>query len=340
MDIAGAKKLTYIANTALLFFVLGMGGFFYYFRVNTMAVFTIPTIGFYLLGYVLVKKSWLDIYVWLVYAWIAVYMCIATVSLGFDYGFQLYCMSLIPIIFSTKYMAYKLGSTNPRPMQISIALAICSIICTGYAVVKGPIYVVNSMVSGIFLTINSVAVFAFLIGYSYVMVEMVLNSEEKLLRTAYEDRLTGLYNRHYMYEHLKEKQMESIQLGWIAMLDIDNFKRINDTYGHNCGDYVLQKLCEIMRQKCPDCTLSRWGGEEFLILSENHLQGTKVLEQFRKAVAEAVFQYEEQTLKVTITIGVSNYRKERSLDMWIKEADEKLYYGKNHGKNQVVEEIQ
>jgi diguanylate cyclase (GGDEF)-like protein len=120
---------------------------------------------------------------------------------------------------------------------------------------------------------------------------------------------------------------------YIAMIDVDDFKKINDVYGHIAGDEVLKKIAEAMNDVCRDCKVSRWGGEEFLILTDD---GTETIEKLRKTVEDIRLEYEGREIKVTITAGVEEKDKSVALNKWIVAADEKLYIGKQNGKNTVV----
>jgi diguanylate cyclase (GGDEF)-like protein len=157
-----------------------------------------------------------------------------------------------------------------------------------------------------------------------------------LEKMALMDNLTGLYNRHYLLAVLDSMEIENPEDCWIAMLDIDNFKKVNDTYGHNCGDYILREVAGYAHQTCDKCTVCRWGGEEFIILSAKSGCSTDILETLRKKIEDEEFHFEDSTLKITVTIGASAYSGDISNDAWISNADEKLYYGKTNGKNQVV----
>ena len=161
---------------------------------------------------------------------------------------------------------------------------------------------------------------------------MTIKSDSLLSERANKDPLTGLYNRHYTMEKLKEAYNGDKPRS-IAMIDIDNFKLINDGYGHSAGDEVLKKIASVMTEVCGNGTIGRWGGEEFLILFE----GTPgIIEKLRSTVEDTVFEFDGRKIDVTVTAGVASMDKEISLDKWIIEADEKLYYGKNNGKNRVV----
>ena len=106
------------------------------------------------------------------------------------------------------------------------------------------------------LACNAISVSAFLIYYTKVIVDLVIESEKKLNSIANIDLLTDLYSRRYMINYLEEYDADDE--GWLAMADVDDFKKINDTYGHNCGDYVLNfhGFITLLGGKKYLCTLS------------------------------------------------------------------------------------
>ena len=350
MDMIKAQKVTYFVNTIILILVFGLMGFFYMCHATFLVYFSIPTACIYLLGYYLISSRRLDFYVRIVYIWLTLYMCVTTICLGYNFGFHLYCMSMIPVIFVTEYITYKLGKPRLGAAKVSIAIGLAYILSTGYVGYFHPIYSVHQKYTIIFWITNALTVFCFLIFYSNWMIKLVIQSEENLQEMAHIDKLTGLYNRHYMIEQLEIS--EGSKSGrFVAIADIDSFKQINDTYGHNAGDYILSHLAEIMKEACKDCVISRWGGEEFLLLfpgnrsektsekmSEriSEIIGPEKMEALRKTVENSEFIFENQKINVTITIGLADYNPELSTDKWIQKADEGLYYGKTHGKNQVV----
>ena len=330
------QKTALIVNAVILALVFALMGFFNYCDVTFMTWFSIPTAAVYLLGFWLIVRDKLDIYVWMVYCWLTLYMCLGTVCLGYGYGFHLYCFSMIPIIFVTEYLAYKLHRRSMRANHISIVIAAAYLLSTGYTAYNGPVYQIEQRASAYFWIGNALTVFCFLIYYSNYLVNAVISSEEKLSDMAHKDRLTGLYNRHYTLDHLDAKSAAQSD-GFLAIADIDNFKKINDRYGHNAGDAVLKTVAERMQQSCAGCLVARWGGEEFLIVSEKPFaEGIALLDAMQQEIAGAPVQFEAQTIPVTLTIGISARQPEQSADAWIQDADSKLYIGKNNGKNQVV----
>ena len=162
---------------------------------------------------------------------------------------------------------------------------------------------------------------------------------EELAKT---DALTGLSNRRDMYQKIKHEtdRFERNEKPFtILMGDIDNFKKINDTYGHDAGDQVLTFIASLMTSTLRKQDIaSRWGGEEFLILlPETNLEGgRKIAEKLRTKIKNKPIKYKKHILNVTITLGVSVYNQIRDVNESIKEADKAMYLGKIRNKNCVV----
>ncbi|MDZ7759872.1 MAG: sensor domain-containing diguanylate cyclase [Desulfovermiculus sp.] len=162
---------------------------------------------------------------------------------------------------------------------------------------------------------------------------------EELQRLSRTDALTGCFNRRKFLECLDYecKRIERLQTSLtLIMFDIDNFKHINDTYGHEAGDLVLQSLAAIVSAHIREVDiLCRWGGEEFLILApDTDAQNAQVMvERIRKTVAEHVFS---QDFEITVSFGLVQYKKgEESLDDLINRADQCMYLAKEKGRNRV-----
>ena len=335
-DLQKMQRLTRFVNTFLMGYVVIMTGLFAHHGVNLMVYLSIPISFLYIWFFYLIHKGNLALYAALVYLNITLYMVVATACLGFYSGFQLYCFSLAPLAFYMYYFGEKLHTKKANPYVTSLSLVVIHLVCANYALIHGPIYQVDPRFTVACMNANALSVFACLIGYTAYVHKMVSDSETKLSDMAHTDRLTGLFNRHYMIEHMEERARGLASGHWIAMADIDGFKGINDTYGHNCGDYVLTTLAKIMRDICANCVIARWGGEEFLIANLDPAQGAELLEVLRQRVEQSVFTYQGREIDVTITIGTAAYAPEQSLDSWIQHADKKLYQGKNSTKNQVV----
>ncbi|MEW6555844.1 MAG: sensor domain-containing diguanylate cyclase [Elusimicrobiota bacterium] len=154
------------------------------------------------------------------------------------------------------------------------------------------------------------------------------------------DGLTGLYLRRYFIERLKQEFVYSRRYGTFfsfLIIDIDHFKKINDTYGHLTGDKILSELATIFKSVFhPGIIVSRYGGEEFaVVVGLTPKEEVKQLaEKLRKTVEEHLFAEDIQT---TISIGIAYRHQAESEDEIIRKADEALYRAKNKGRNKVVE---
>ena len=219
---------------------------FVYFNITPMIYYSVIALIGYVLYFMLLKRLKVCAYMWCVYAAIIIYMAIATICLRYKCGFHLYSMSLIPIIFYSQYISTKIDTKDPNPLAVSIAIVAVSIISSAIAIINGPLYEINKTIISVMLACNAISVSAFLIYYTKVIVDLVIESEKKLNSIANIDLLTDLYSRRYMINYLEEYDADDE--GWLAMADVDDFKKINDTYGHNCGDYVLNFIAQKMKK--------------------------------------------------------------------------------------------
>ncbi|MCG7585406.1 diguanylate cyclase [Photobacterium sp. OFAV2-7] len=158
------------------------------------------------------------------------------------------------------------------------------------------------------------------------------DTADKLYRMANQDALTGLWNRRYFFN--QSCSQDRCEFRNIAMLDIDFFKRVNDTYGHDAGDEVLVQVSQQLQQHFPDDIVARFGGEEFCIQScSNFKLFISRLEALRQSIEGLDIIYQNSTLNVTISIGTVNGNQ--SLSDLLKDADGYLYRAKQSGRNQV-----
>lgn len=159
---------------------------------------------------------------------------------------------------------------------------------------------------------------------------------DQIKEMSFKDYLTGLYNRRYFFGRVRELYgAENPKT--IALLDIDFFKRVNDTYGHDCGDAVLKKFsCILSKYIGDDGIVARFGGEEFCIYTYEH-KSESYFEELRKKIEEFEIEYENITLRVTASIGLCSAFG-LSLDDMISHADSLLYKAKQIGRNRICSE--
>jgi len=168
----------------------------------------------------------------------------------------------------------------------------------------------------------------------FCRVHQLLDMKEavsKLFQMANEDALTGLWNRRFLFSQNTKQSAERC----IAMLDIDFFKKVNDTYGHDGGDCVLKAMSHILQTHFKDDIVVRFGGEEFCIQSQRPFnEFVEQLEKMRICIQGTDINHDGTMINITISIGATDL--EASLDDQIKLADDRLYIAKENGRNQTV----
>ena len=210
-----------------------------------------------------------------------------------------------------------------------------------------PVYELSHAAGSVLMIFSSfVAVFS-IIFYNTIYIyasESERNNLEKknvqLSDDAHKDALTDLLNRRgflpVMEALMKDERSRNF---CVAFCDIDNFKRVNDSYGHDGGDEVLRHITKILRNEMQGCEICRWGGEEMVILMRDYdfAVAKEKMEYIRKLVETNPTVFYNKRIPVTITIGLEEnkdiYNNPEEL---IKVADERMYYGKEHGKNIVI----
>jgi diguanylate cyclase (GGDEF)-like protein len=180
----------------------------------------------------------------------------------------------------------------------------------------------------------------------HLVAKQTLDLKKQTALFAYQavhDQLTGLPNRRAFDEwcdnDFKEAKEHSTSLS-LAIIDIDHFKAVNDTYSHIVGDQVIKRLSTILSELLPHCSqqvkLARWGGEEFtLLMSANKEQAMLFCELIRTTIEKNDFSAIAQDLTLTISIGLTDNSAVVDYNQMITDADNALYYSKNNGRNQV-----
>lgn len=188
---------------------------------------------------------------------------------------------------------------------------------------------------------NFKEIYMFSLIFLFVIIILFINSYKKnkrLNQMAIKDQLTDSYNRHKLTELFKREIVRNNRYNTpltFVILDIDNFKEINDQYGHNMGDQILKDFCRLIKDNIRENDyLGRWGGEEFVIIAPNIRlkEGYELAEKIRKIIGKNVFIEGEG---ITASFGVAEKRKEEGINELIKRADDALYKAKKLGKNRV-----
>ena len=326
-----------IANLALLLIHTCLLLFFLWLHLWFMVAVNVFSVSIYA-GMLPIskKKVYLFLVVTIFEIWI--HMILAVICSGWGMGFQVYSFALLPIIFYADYMGRRLQKKTVNPIIPSIMVVISYGGLRVYTWCYDVHFVENSFLEMGAGFLNAVFMLVFLIIFH-------ANYERLMIQTdhvASKDHLTGLNNRHNMQDIIQtvlEQQNGEEKLAF-AMADIDNFKKINDTYGHKAGDLVLQGVASrIEGIQNKDVYVCRWGGEEFLFMARGEecfelLKET--LDIVLKQVQDMVIDYGKHPIQVTITAGLAKKQEQETVDEAIHRADEYLYQGKISGKNQLI----
>lgn len=283
---------------------------------------------------------------------VIIFVVFATLFDGNLLYFNLYCFLMIPAAFYITTIAKSIKRpfmTSSIISGLSIGTYLFSVL---YKVTPDPEFLQDyaflitfTQVLNILFTMVFFAALSFMFSMEMRNSTNALehrNSQLKILSSS--DPLTKLANRRSMTEQLnlamhklkRDKQCFSVILG-----DIDDFKKVNDTFGHDCGDKVLCMVSNTISSQMRDGDfVCRWGGEEILILVNGNLDAAKSLaERILSKICENEVYSDGNVVKVSMTFGVAEANESFTIEDFIQQADNRLYYGKTHGKCQVVSRI-
>lgn len=263
------------------------------------------------------------------------------VRFGWDCGVQHF---IIPLMIVSLFSIY---DTLVEKLAFCAGLFLLRMILFFYCLNHEPKVILTQGASIAFQIISTSFMF-FIVGYTCMIFSTNIQKSEKQLMTynqelrelAVTDPLTKLYNRRRM-QSILERDIESGPNSnfCVAMGDIDLFKRINDTYGHNFGDVVLRSLADLFRERMNGKgEVCRWGGEEFFfyLRGMNLDEASTFINDLHIAVSRLLIEDKDVSVHVTMTFGVEEYDFQSDIKGLVKRADDKLYYGKEHGRNRVI----
>lgn len=319
------------------------------------------------------SKAW----IFATYVEITAHAVLCTLWLGFESCFFLY--AIIALTVSSYVVYLSLGKRAFFRIMTPFALTSFAslVFCFAFLAVNPPLIelIFNHSIDydriwvmrGVNIFLNFVIIFFFTIVFIAEMNNLVGKLEktnQKLNYIANHDALTDLYNRHSLKELFEtfRKSFRNTEAGingenaeqdgdslryCVIMGDVDNFKSINDTYGHSCGDLVLKGVAAVIKTSVADKEIAcRWGGEEFLILMNGDREECiKRAEEIRKKVSDIRIE-DEKELSVTMTFGLVYCTEKKDgtalskritrIDELVQIADSRLYTGKGSGKNVVI----
>ena len=325
-------KTCYTANITYLFLHVLYLVLFLISKLYIIAYIDIAVIVIYLLFFLVLKKKKYYLYALLCGNEFLIFVSVSTIMLGFSSGFHFYLIGLCVVSFFTSYFS-KSKSMAGSLAWVGLSLAIYLVL---YFVTKynAPYYVIDQWLEMTLFIIHAILVFLFVATYLVVFLKYAFSLEKKIMNESRTDELTQISNRYGLYDYFESEEDKSDLV--LALFDIDDFKTINDKYGHVTGDFILKSVAEITLKVLNDAFVCRYGGEEFVIVLKDEELAFERLEALRNTIAKETFEYEGVKINLTITIGAIRCANDVTLEQLVELADNKMYKGKASGKNKTV----
>ncbi len=315
-----------ICHISYLIFFFGTG-------IYLLGYINIGSAVLYALMFLLIKYKRYDIYAVLTGAEITAFMSFATALCGFQAGFHLCLIGLCILAYYSGYFSiYK--SNIIKPQYWCILMFVIYVFLFFYCLYNPPVFELTIFQKSFLFVSHAIIVFGFITIFLYTFVRYVVKLEKRIMLESRTDKLTQVANRYGLMDYINAISNKSAY--YLSIFDIDDFKVVNDKYGHICGDHMLIEIAEIAKNNSSDDFVSRFGGEEFIVITKIDENAEGKIEDIRRKIEEHIFNYEDEEIHTTITIGVAKYEIGMSVDDWIMKADKNLYAGKTSGKNKVV----
>lgn len=311
--------------------------------VYPLGIFNVCSVCLYLFLHRLVTAGYPFVALNIAYMEIALHTALCSILIGNDFGFHFYIVAEIPISF---FIVFSLKRRRSLIYPTLSALVSFILFCAVYvySLYHDVMYpdISRTMTTCIFL-FNSLIAFVVLVFCSLLFILQILDSlkkietqNEQLTQYACVDPLTGLLNRRKFINDLSDLAQKGEEF-CILLSDVDDFKKVNDTYGHDCGDHILTYISNVYQNIVGQPNMvCRWGGEEIIVLYLGSIeQGAAIGELLRATIDNSSIDYNGQKIHITISTGVAYYDSSVSFDEVIIRADHELYESKSCGKNLV-----
>ena len=338
------NKFTFFVVVLLLIAHIFLMGLYIYADAKILMLFDSLAIAMYIyfLGYGIRRNR---IFSTFTFIEILIHMGLAVISFGWQPGFQNWTYGLACAFFLPSLDPVNQNLKSKRPIVIGIIFMAMYYSLLIYSNIdKTHTYSLNQLTNDILLIYNTSITFLGIIGFTYFYVTKSNLIENELSKRANYDELTALYNRYALNyignSRLKNLNKKSPKLD-VAIIDIDYFKNINDTYGHKVGDVVLEKIARTLRMySIKEIKCGRWGGEEFILISNDsisHSEFIKIVEELREYIETHQVNI-NKNLKISLTIsaGIAQGTCKQNLEQVVSLADKNLYKAKESGRNRVI----
>lgn len=315
------------------------------YHVKEMFVINIFSLLLYVLFSFAIKRKRYKLYVLMVYLEVLLHSAIATTVIGWPAGFQLWLIALTCAYFFQTLVYDGLFS----PEKLSWILTAVNLIVFFALLMDsrfGTLPFVRNIYSGedyfVFHFFNCIVTFFVVILFSSMFVKGIMAKNNELNKEAVVDKVTGLFNRLGLIRFVENSGLKEINEFTVAIMDIDNFKSINDTYGHAAGDAALKFVGAKLQNMINDHMLAcRWGGDEFLFveLSENHSETLyNTLQELREEIAHSTIVVGETMFSIRVSAGLASFEEGDTMEKVFYKADKALYESKASGKDRVTKE--
>jgi len=272
---------------------------------------------------------------WLIYLELIGHNLLAAWTLGREAGFQYYIY--IPAFLPFFIINYPKNLYILRTFVV-LSLALFIDYSSLFSFPKVPIDPSSLKL------LHHINLFIFLLtlsGLNYLYAVHERSHHSNLKDNSFKDPMTGLFNRRYLQNLLDSSRPEKSRLfpHSLILVDIDRFKIVNDTFGHNCGDRIIAHVSKLLqRYTSEDVTVTRWGGDEFLLLFRfiHTARLKEIAESLRHLIEKNQIKCGEEPLKITITLGIATIKNGESFEEALQRADAALYRGKKAGRNRTV----
>lgn len=329
------SKIIYLAIFSHASFIL----IFFGLSVPPLIIYNFFSVLFYLLMLYVVHKEQFRFAVGAIHLEVCLFAIVGTLVLGWDVGLWMYLVSMMSLTYFCPYVHRII------PYLYSLLEIIIFLILKIYESSIVPMAQLSDQITLMLFIYDALASFFIILYASYtskvsavVGKTALIQENDQLSTLANYDELTGLLNRRALLHYLEEDHRAFT----VVMGDIDDFKKINDTWGHACGDYVLVSLAKLLNEQFgKQVQICRWGGEEFVLLfvEQSIIEVAEQMQEFCVKVADTKFRFENHEFHITLTFGISSEEEHLTREELIAIADHRMYEGKMQGKNQVISSL-
>lgn len=234
---------SYIINTLFLILHIFLEIYYVVIAANWMVKLNIISLILGILNFCLIKCEKTKLFVNVLFYEVMIHVTIATLCFGWDCGFQDFHIAIIVLVFFGNYFSQKMGHNDVHPLKFCVLDIIAYIFSFLWFNWFEEIYSISSRLQKYTQLLSAFVVFFIVIVFMWILTQFTVRVEEAMNKKAQFDELTQLPNRYYLMAHFKQLMTkDNGQDNYLAIMDIDDFKKVNDTYGHNCGDYVLKEI--------------------------------------------------------------------------------------------------